>query len=491
MKRRIRFLLLIVWIFVSFFNHSFAEINMIITPIRYELTLDPWERITKTAILRNKWEDTLYFTVWKTNVESDSSSWRPVFVKNWNPNQELASWINLKTNSLTIWPLSDYVVEFDINVPNDAVPWGHYWAVFFDYDSKTNWHILWAWKALNINANYWLLILVKVNWDLNEDWTSWWTDIWWWTWWTIWWGWNSWPWPINWEIWENDEPDLNSAPENDFYNPPTNKIDNCPMGDYSGSNYDSKCFDAGEIIKAVDFLKKDDNVESEDNLGDDNNFAINFNTPFENNWNTHIKPKWKIILKDEDWNNIEDIWVINILDENGNVVWKEIVDYLPINDEFSNVLPNTKRNFEYKRTWFPYKELDNEGKIIIKFKKPSEYYWDKIWDKLFPWQKKQKQLKRKKVEAITSLQYTKTNWEVVEINSAKEFYIEYEIECIKINIYFLICILLLLIILIILIYILKKILNINIKIERLEKDKKDTIIKKTRKTPVKKINNKK
>ena len=35
-------------------------------------------------------------------------------------------------------------------------------------------------------------------------------------------------------------------------------------------------------------------------------FPITFQTIFENNWNIHLKPYWKIILTDEKWEILKD-----------------------------------------------------------------------------------------------------------------------------------------------------------------------------------------
>lgn len=519
-------ILLSFFLFFCFSLSARAEVNLLVTPIKYELKLNKWERVTKTVSLTNIRENSLYFTTWKTNVTSDWISWKPLFVEKWNPNQELASWIDIKTNSFTIWWLSDYLVSFDINVPNNAVPWWHYWAVYFDYDANLNGQILGAGNALSVNANYAILILVHVNWNIDEGWGGGWTVVgWWW----------AWPWWIDFERWENEsakEKELNAAPEdeeNNYYKEPSYKIDKCPLWDFSDSNHDWKCFEEIKLETLREFIKKyqsknkssNNNIETSINdnntrnnneqiisienndldlssakdiekdnsnldffdkdIDDENNSDVKFVTPFWNDWNTHLKPIWKIIFEDENWNIIERIWIQNIIDENWKVIWQEIIDYLPINWEESNVLPDTYREFEYIWKWFPYYHVWDDWIVSIKHISPQDYFWHTIEDNIAPWYKKHKKLEWKKIKAITELEYSKTDWEIVKFDSERDFYIEYEVECKKINIYFVALILILLLLLILLIYIIKRLFSINKKLDNIEQGKKTTRTIKTKK----------
>lgn len=438
----------LLFLFFSFLNTSFAEINLVVTPIKYELKLNPGETITKTVTLRNKWTWSLYITTWKTNVINKTDTYEPIFVKEWNPNQELASWITLEQSNFNISWLSDYILNFSITVPKNATPWWHYWAVFFEYDSKSNKESKSQENAINVKANYWLLILVEVSWKIIE----WWKagniiiD-------------KKYPWIINIsKNFQNKEEEinseLNSAPIH-----PKDKIDNCKFWDFSPSNYDSKCFDELSIKKIIDYIsnkkiQEKDNSEIIDNKiwennippinKEDDNFQIDFNVPFENNGNTHIKPSWKITFYDEEDKQIKWIWIEIITDINWNKIGEKIIDYIPINPENSNILPETKRTFFYEWKWFPYQINDENWEIVTKYKTPKEYYNSnsKNTQTIYPWQKTYIELAWRKIKAITNIAYTKSNWEVVEFNSAEEFFIEYETEKVWYDQYYIIIILL-------------------------------------------------
>jgi len=81
-------------------------------------------------------------------------------------------------------------------------------------------------------------------------------------------------------------------------------------------------------------------------------FPITFETHFNNNWNVHLKPMWKIELIDEDWNVLEKIWKKAINSEAWAFLWEEIVNYIPINDWEWNVLPWSDRKFSSIWEWF-------------------------------------------------------------------------------------------------------------------------------------------
>jgi hypothetical protein len=142
--------------------------------------------------------------------------------------------------------------------------------------------------------------------------------------------------------------------------------------------------------------------------------------------------------------------VEDIIDSNGVKIWEKIVDYIPINSEWSNILPNTDRYFKQIWRWFPYYALDENGDRIIEYRTPSEYYamqYKNIFDVLYPWQRIYNILNQKKIKAITNISYTNYYWEEVSFNSEKDFYVEYEVEVIWYDPFFFIVLWIILIIL--------------------------------------------
>lgn len=396
------------FIVLCIYWNAYAAINLTVSPINYEIDADPWEVVTKTATLFNRSDKTYSITTWKSDFQSVDSTWNPQFVRkselvySW---QELSTWINIDTNSFIIWPWERKDITFTITIPNDATPWWHYWAVFFKNKNSE----LSTWNQVMINVDYWVLLLVKVSWEVITKWDV--KDI------TI----NydySWFWPGGWKS--------------------NNVIDDCPVVDLTSSNYDWKCYDNifEELFSWED--TKDLKLDENSNL-ELSNFDIQFDTLFVNDWNTHIKPNWTIKLVDGEWNQLKWIWKELIKDDAWTITWEKIVDYIPINDNWWNVLPWTERNFESEWKWFPYEWYDENWKKVIKYWTPSEYYTKQnIADSwyLMPRERICERLDTKKINAFINIWYINKDWENVEFTSAKEFTIDYKEKYIWLNPYF-------------------------------------------------------
>lgn len=391
-----RFLKIISLFFIFIFilwNNAHATINMTVSPIKYEIEVDPGDIITKTATLFNYSNNPLYITTSTAEFTSDGQSWKPIITHPAVGSNSIASWITLHTADFTIAANGEKTISFDLFVPDNATPGWHYWAVFFENDS--------AWLSngakIGINVDYWVLLLVNVSWEIIKEWEV--TDV------VIknngWGGWYR------------------------------NKKDNCPLWDFTKSNFDNKCIDdvssnsdnsTNTNIDLTDILGENFEPKKEDELD------IQFEVPFENTWNTHIKPTGKITLVDEDGKQIKNIWKEVILNDNGAIIWEKIVDYIPINDIWWNVLPKTKRTFEWEWKGFPYKVYDDAWEEVVKYWSPNEYYTKKNIPEntiLNFWERVLERSNKKLVTAEIQVAYTDNDGEEVEFNSAEEFYIEY------------------------------------------------------------------
>jgi hypothetical protein len=375
-----------IFVFAFFIWNAFAEINMTVSPIKYEIEVDPGDIVTRTATLYNYSDKILNIVTSQAEFIADGTSGQPRLIPHDINDNSVASWITLHTEDFTIGPNIQETISFDVLIPDNARPGGHYAAVFFENNNSTNW---W-WTNIGVNVDYWVLLLITVSWDIVVDWD---VDEWdiivknWWGGW--WWG---------------------------GY---TKKKDNCPVWDFSKSNFDNKCID--------DLLEE----EEKWNIEDDVNFEqldIAFEIPFDNNWNTHIKPTGKITLKDEDGRQINQIWKQIILNDKWAIIWERIVDFIPINDIGWNVLPQTKRVFEWEWKWFPYKTYDDQWSEIVLYWSPDEYYSKKNVPEntiLNFWERVLERSNKKKVTADIHVAYTDLNGEEIEFNSAEDFYIEY------------------------------------------------------------------
>lgn len=452
---------LLFWI-----NYSFAAINLTVSPIKYEIEVNPWESVTRTATLNNRWNNDIEITTWKSDFIANWTTWNPTFVRYSelvHSDQQLSSWITLSSSWFLINANSKKIINFTINVPDNATPGWHYWAVFFKNNNSESSSA--SGSKVWINVDYWIIILIKVSWEIitdininpddiqiiNNNWSS--SNNNWWGWWY-------------------------SKIDNNSYNLLWNwnnnlvKKDNCFI-DFTNSNYDGKCFEnkkdiikiaiwnekynENQLVKTEKNNNQDELIEdnkNQDDLSennkknnqeknkqnDQNNFNIWFKIPVDNKWNTHVKTIWEIKLFDENWDQIKQIWKKVIVNNKWTIIWEKIVDYVPINDSKWNVLPWTKRIFEPEWEWFPFKEYSQEEwKEIIKYKTPWEYYSDLSEGqnlRVMPWERLCYDKQTKKIKAKFDIAYINEEWKEVSLPSAKEFNITYTRKYIWYNYYF-------------------------------------------------------
>jgi len=446
-----------IFILSFWINNSFASINMTVSPIKYELEADPGETITKQAKITNNSSQTIHIITWKSDFIASWDTWKPKFIRRSEEvlPQELSNRITIDTKEFDLNPWETKKINFTINVPETATPGWHYWAIFFkNKNSETS-----SSGQVWINVDYWVLILLKVNWEIITDIEIWEPIIKWTSWWKVrhmdvcnenWWD-FSWDY-YDWECWENpnkenidsniknqdtkQKEEKNNKKEKKEIIDKQKKKDDCII-DFTASLYDWKCIDdTSEIIKQITW-NIDDIDFSKD--FDNKNFDVKIEVPIENKWNTHVKPKWKITLIDEDGKIIKWVWKEIITNKKWAIIWEKIVDYIPFNDIWWNVLPNTKRNYKAEFKWFPYKTYDEYWNIKIKYWTPSEYYTKKELDKkmfLMPWERMCVKDKQKNIKAKFNIVYKDENWEDIEFNSAKEFKIKYKQKEIELNPYF-------------------------------------------------------
>ena len=410
-----------------YFQVQAAPINYEVTPIKYELDAQPGEIITRKAQIKNKGTTTVTLTTGKSDFQPNGTGGVPQFVRKSElvyPNQQLSTWITIDTPTLTLAPQETKSITFTVDVPTTATPGWHYWAVFFKNPNGAT-----GWGQIGINVDYWVLILVDVAWEKKVDVNIW--DV------VItdksWWGWGGW--------WSS-----------------TLKKDNCPFGDLTKSNFDGKCLiakkDSNDNRINIDnqdtngssssgWVQEDTTKNADDKLDYndliDDNFEIDFTLPIENKWNTHVKPVWKITLLDESWKYVKKVWKKVIENDFGAVVKEEIVDYLPLNDEWWNVLPQSQRNYTTIWKGFPYVYYDEEQqKEVIRYRTPWEYYTMRDADEkeyMQFWQRKNERREEENIEAIIEITYQDENGEDVSYNAAEEFDIAYTRQYIWMNPY--------------------------------------------------------
>ena len=434
----LRFIFLCSIFFITSLDTTFWAIDFSFTPIKYELEMSTGSTLIRPATLENKWTDTILITTWKSDFQSNGTWGTPSFVRKSElvfPDQELSTWISIDTPSFSIAPWEKKTINFTINVPINATPGGHYGAIFFNTPRS------WSGSSgdIWINIDYWVLILVNIQGDIVTGGSFGGATV----------SWGS-SWAEEDEVIEDTSWIIGILPDNATY-------DDCPLGDFTNSNFDQKCFDNPFIDEPETENNDIEDIQEVSNnlipLGEQEDFGIWFEVPFENTGNTHIKPKGKITLKDSKGNVITWVGKESITNQFGAVVWEKIVNYIPVNDIGGNVLPGTKRIFDSEWKWFPYKQYDIEGNQVINYWNPSEYYTRKNKEEagfLMFWERVSESRKHEKITAIIDLYYTDENGEEIEFSSAQDFYIDYTQQYIGLNPYVIIPIILLWILLLLL-----------------------------------------
>lgn len=366
---------LIIFFFLSF-KTIFANIDISVSPVKYELEFNPWETINKTIKLFNNTNVKQNIFINTKNAISMQSWWQPLFVESIeNPELYLASWITPSVTDIEIDPLEIKDIPITINIPSNAAPGWHYAAVFFNVKENEDWQI-------SLKKRIWVLVLLKVPWNVNASWSI-------------------------------DNIYINSNTINN-----ENKINN-NKGENQNNDF---------LNNLLNFFNYDIKIKWNKN-SDNDNFNVDFIIDFSNKWNIHIKPTWKIIITDEKWEKLKNIWKETVKDKNWVVIWEKIVDYIPINDEEWNVLPNTKRVFEQNWKWFAYKTNNENDEEVIDFNSPWEFFSKKNIDSLFPWEKACTKNVEKTFNAKFDLFYMDPNWNKVSFSPNKDFNINYYESC--------------------------------------------------------------
>jgi hypothetical protein len=371
-------------------------VDVTVSPTRYELSGWTGQTVTKPIKVINNSDFPVTFTTTVENCRPKDTSWTPDCSINndfSNPNTQLSSWLSLSESSFTIAANSEKNVTFTVNVPWDASPWSHFWAVFFSTGQK-------AGQIITTEKRIWVLILFNVDGDTVTEWAVDSINI------AVsgdGWGWASGP-KITKDI-------LWTLKETVFW--VKNELVSWAQDIVSNISSDEQ-----EKIKKELALKEKQKNEK---------LTVDFDVTFVNSGNTHIKPDGKIIILD-DGKVIPKVSKELIKNENDAIIWEKIVDYIPINDQWGNVLPDSKRTFEQEWNWFPYEVINEKWEREVRYRNFSEYYSNKNLSErqvLMFWEQVKVREKSKKLTAKIEIWYNGEDDKKEEFNSAREFNVVY------------------------------------------------------------------
>ncbi len=145
-----------VILFSLFFYVPKAE-ALSVTPVRFELSGKPGDTLTEEILLYNEGEfDTTYYSSF-TNFEAQGETGNPAFVE---PTEGLGTW--MQTAPTVVVPAGKSVpVPFQIRIPQNAEPGGHFAVVFFGDAPPSG-------SGVSIGSKLGILILLSVSGDVKE-----------------------------------------------------------------------------------------------------------------------------------------------------------------------------------------------------------------------------------------------------------------------------------------------------------------------------------
>lgn len=337
-----------------------------VSPIRYDFTISPGQTVTKEVSFFNNADVPYNIYVTAEDCVTDDGAGTPKCRENqktWPDPESISSWVSYDSpESFVVPPHTEKKLNVILRAPSDALPGGHYGAIFFNNPDGTDA----SWNTVKMVKRTGILFLVNVPGKIIYD-------------------------TLFWDI----GIELSAAPDSG----PTDWV--------------SKLKQELDPRLTPPVLVQSD-------------FGLNFSIPVTNKWNTHILPVGRVELYDNDV-LLKRIGKESIRNEDGVLLGEKIVDYLPINDEAGNVLPNSDRVYTVLWKWFAYEDVEN-GQKIIKFLSPSDYYSQKSGSNawyLLPWEKLKIVHATKVVKAKIHLEYKKTDGTVEPYDVDQDVVVRY------------------------------------------------------------------
>lgn len=143
--------------FVLFCHNAYA---LTLSPARLEIVVNPGDVYIGEIRLLNEQSETKTFYASFENFEASGDTGTPNFIK---ATEGLATWISSQ-NEITLSPQEERIINFTINVPQNARPGGHFAAIFWGTSPVSQNES----GDISIGARIGALVLLKVNGQISE-----------------------------------------------------------------------------------------------------------------------------------------------------------------------------------------------------------------------------------------------------------------------------------------------------------------------------------
>lgn len=157
--------LLILGIAAGLFGHIPLADALTVSPVKLEVRGDAGDTVGSSFQLINEQDKEATFYVSYANFEAQGEDGTPAFVDSVDG---LATWIKLipsEVNSVTLAPGATQDVFFEVQIPEDAQPGGHFAAIFWGTSPEAAEDP----QDLGLGAKVGILVFLSVNGLVSED----------------------------------------------------------------------------------------------------------------------------------------------------------------------------------------------------------------------------------------------------------------------------------------------------------------------------------
>jgi hypothetical protein len=131
-----------------------------LTPVRFELSAEPGEVITKEILLINEEDAGSYFYSSFANFEAQGDSGVPSFA---TPTEGLGTWMDTDLDSVYLEPGQQRIVNLTISVPQNAEPGGYFASLFWGTSPSE------IGSGIGVGSQTGILVLLSVKGEVREE----------------------------------------------------------------------------------------------------------------------------------------------------------------------------------------------------------------------------------------------------------------------------------------------------------------------------------